>query len=205
MNLIETCHTLTLNLTINDRLADRLADLGVREHDRDAAASVYHREQQVQEARDIGRDPFRLGRTDSKGHLIPDSGKLMFGREEADGDAFTFGNLAGDLAKAGYVLADVNIAREERRNRLFLNFRKEPATHLMPAALDEIMSLVGGWWEKLQGFRNPDGRWNMNVRGRIADDKQIAKLVDKRSVRMKTDGTFRLFQVRPDTAATPAQ
>lgn len=203
MSLIETAHTLRLNLTINDRLADRLADLGVREHDRNQAASAHHREQQVMEARDMGRDPFRLGREDARGNSIPDSGRLMFGHEEAPGDAFTFGNLAADFAKADYLLADVNIAREDRRNRLFLNFRKEPAEQLTPAAMAAIVQLLDGWWGKLQGFRNPDASWNMNVRGRLTDERQIATLADKRSVRMKADGTFRLFQQQPTT--TPAQ
>lgn len=201
--LIDGAETLRLNFTINDRLADQLADLDVHEHDRDQTASTYHREVQTTEARNMGRDPFRLGRTDSRGQAIPDSGRLMFGHEEAPGDAFTFSALMADYAQAGFLLVDVNIAREERRNRLFLNFRKgEPAMVINPAALRLIQELMAGWWSKLQGFRNPDASWNMNVRARLTDDRQINALADKRSVRMKSDGTFRLFKQSPASAPT---
>lgn len=202
--LIESAHTISLNLTVSDRIVERFVDLGVYEHSRDAKANEHHRDHFETEAYDVGKDPFRLGRKDSEGNLIPDSGRLMFGREEAEGDLFTFGQLVGDITKAGFNLADVNIVVEQRRNRLFLNFRKEPAQALNPHAAEGIRQLLSGWWGKLQGFRNPDGRWNMNVRSRVTDERQVAKLTDKRIVRMASNGVFRLIQASTATSSPAA-
>lgn len=200
--LIESAHTISLNLTISDRIVERLSDLGIYEHSRDAAANAYHNEHFETEAHDVGMNPFRLDRKDAQGNLIADSGRLMFGREEAEGDLFTFGQLVEDIGKMGFNLSDVNIVVEQRRNRLFLNFRKEPAQPLHAEAAEGIRQMLNGWWGKLQGFRNPDGRWNMNVRSRVTDERQIAKLGDKRSIRMASNGVFRLISVQSTTAST---
>lgn len=197
--LIDSAETITVNMTINEETAEELASVGIRASDRNAEAHEYHREKYAGQAADIGRDAFRLGRTTTKGTPLPDSGRLMFGHEKAPGNGFTFEQLAECLKKAGFRLAGVNVLREDRRNRLFLNWKRvsEPAEQIDGYAVVLINRLLGETWGELQGFRNPDGRWNMNLRARVGDPKQLARLTDRRSVQMDRDGTFRLLKIRP--------
>ncbi|MBI2475336.1 hypothetical protein HYV69_02825 [Candidatus Uhrbacteria bacterium] len=180
---------------------ETLIALGVRTVNRGAKEVQKVQAKYVAQAEEIGRDAFRLGRTDRNGQALPDSGRLMFGHEKAVGGAFMFAALADDLFTAGYKMADVNILREDHRDRLFVNFKKDGETvDLQPEAKLAVEGILRSWWINLQGFRNPDGRWTINVSGYLsighdADDKKI--------VRMNPNGTFRLLQIRQPTTTAP--
>jgi len=195
--LIEQCKILTLNFVLKTGV-DALKALGVRTSYRGAKDAKRVQERYVAQAEDIGRDAFRLDRTDRQGTPLPDSGRLMFGHEKAEGGAFMFGVLADDLFAAGFRMVDVNILREDHRDRLFVNFKREDKSpELQDVAMLAISMLLDSWWTNLQGFRNPDGRWTLNVSGRILSNQQ--GINDKKVVRMNPDGSFRLLQVRQPT------
>ncbi|MBI4812296.1 hypothetical protein HY798_02510 [Candidatus Falkowbacteria bacterium] len=193
--LIDSCVRLTLNFVLKTG-ADELKALGVRSSYRGTKDAKRVQERYVAQAEEIGRDPHRLGRTDRQGTPLPDSGRLMFGHEKAKGNAFSFARILLDFEAAGFHLVDVNILQEDHRDRLFVNFSREgDAPQLQACVLLAIGVILDGWWANLQGFRNPDGRWNMNVSGRVVQP-QLESIADKRIVRMGTDGVFNLAKIR---------
>lgn len=193
--LLECAETITLNFVLKTG-AETLKALGVRTTYRGARQARVVQEKYVAQAEEIGRNAYRLGRTDRNGTELPDSGRLMFGHENAVGGAFTFGNLVDDLSAAGFHLVDFNLLQEDFRDRLFVNFKREGAApDVQSELMQAVMNVLKGWWMNLRGFRNPDGRWNMNINCRLLA-QQVASTADKRIVRMAPDGVFRLVHVR---------
>jgi hypothetical protein len=201
--LRETCETITLNFVLKTGV-DELIALGVRTSYRGTKDAKGLQAKYVAQAEEIGRKAFRLDRSDRNGTPLPDSGRLMFGREFANGGAFTFREIVADFDSAGFHLVDVNILREDFRDRLFVNFKREgDSPELQQEAMLAITMLLESWWSNMQGFRNPDGRWNMNVKGKL--ERTLAEATgDQRIVRMESDGTFRLQKVRQPAAQAPA-
>lgn len=202
--LLDHADTITLNFVLKTGV-DALKALGIRTSYRGAKQAKAVQARYVGQAEEIGRDAFRLGRTDRDDTPLPDSGRLMFGREDAAGEAFTFGQLVDDLAKAGFHLVDFNLLQEDNRDRLFINFKREGEPIKVQDSLSlAVFNIIDGWWANLRGFRNPDRRWNLNVSGRLRQD-QVASTADKKIVRMEKDGVFRLIQVREPAAKAAAQ
>jgi len=203
MSLLDECQVVSLVFSLKTGV-DELIALGIRTVNRGSKEAQRVQSKFVEQATEIGRDAFRLGRTDRQGTPLPDSGRLMFGHEKAEGGAFMFVALTDDLFAAGFRMTDVNILREDHRDRLFVNFKKDVTKlDLQPEAIRTVEGILNSWWLNLQGFRNPDGRWTLNVSGRILSNQQGG--LDKRIVRMNPDGTFRLLQVRqPTTTTQPA-
>jgi hypothetical protein len=203
MSLLDECQVVSLAFSLKTGV-DELIALGIRTVNRGVKDAQRVQAKFVEQAEGIGRDAFRLGRTDRQGTPLPDSGRLMFGHEKAEGGAFMFVALTDDLFAAGFRMADVNILREEHRGRLFINFKKNSELHdLEDFAISAVERILNSWWLNLQGFRNPDGRWTLNVSGRMLSTQQ--GINDKKVVRMNPDGTFRFLQVRqPTTTTQPA-
>jgi len=207
---MDLCDTLTLNFVLKTGV-DALIALGVRSHVREAKLTRAVQAKYIDQAEEMGRDAFRLNRKDRDGNPLPDSGRLMFGHEYAPGDAFTFGRLIEDFKAAGFHLVDVNILREQHRDRMFVNFKREGDEPQLQrtAALAIDMIIEDTWWSSLQGFRNPDGRWNLNIKGRISQN-EVKTANDQRIVKMGKDGVFGLVKVRqpataPVVTTQPAQ
>lgn len=202
--LLEQAETITLNFVLKTGV-EALKALGIRTTYRGTKDVKRVQGRYVEQAEEIGRDAFRLGRTDRNGTALPDSGKLMFGHENAVGGAFTFGKLVDDLSAAGFHLVDFNLLQEDHRDRLFVNFKRDgELSPVQPELMLAITMIPECWWSNLRGFRNPDGRWNLNVSGRL-QTAQVASTGDKKIVRMDKDGVFRLLNVRQPAQPASAQ
>jgi len=191
---------------VGPKWIDRFAAVGIVVNARSKARNEEIAAAHAAEAKTVGLDGFRAGRTDAIGTKQADSGRPLFGWEGAKYEAMTLGALRGDLAKTGYVLVNANLVQKEGDRMAKLYVRFEPRQTGTPAEMsletsnliDEVLTQV---YKNLHVFRNPNGSATVNPLNMVPAD-QRSGITDPRSLRMSVDGSFENVKVRLP-AATP--
>ena len=180
-----------VSIRVNANKARRLKDAGIELTSLSNADMIEAIQTRADQAKQLGRDAFRLDRKDAAGYTQADTGRLAWEWSKGGALGICPANMSAELQENfGMQLANSWLTQKPGENMFTLKMlylKAEPTTKLSTAAEAQIKEILAIVYEYGQIWRNPNGCMTLNLGGALVGEHRP---VNVRELRFEPAGKF---------------